>query len=252
MSISVTAAENTERSRSAPEFSFLTNHGKTLLLIAHDPRIRMRDIARLLDITERRTQQIVADLAESRLHRARTRRTTQPLHGQHPPTPRTAHPTRHRHRIPARHPADSERLSMSGARLAGSASAPANVDGDLLGSPGGGGDAQPHPSKHRSLEESPPKTFAAPSVASSSGRAGCGSPAAHGEPAFTPRQVRSSRCSSCWSSSPQKNTHTAKLDWVVGSTRASLSWIILAAAIFGWLLGIATAVVVRRRTRRAN
>ena len=46
-----------------PEFSFLTNHGKTLLLIAHDPRIRMRDIAGLLDITERRTQRIVADLA---------------------------------------------------------------------------------------------------------------------------------------------------------------------------------------------
>lgn len=48
-----------------PEFSFLTNHGKTLLLIAHDPRIRMRDIAGLLDITERRTQRIVADLAEA-------------------------------------------------------------------------------------------------------------------------------------------------------------------------------------------
>jgi hypothetical protein len=44
-------------------FSFLTNHGKTLLLIAHDPSIRMRDIARLLEITERRTQGIVADLA---------------------------------------------------------------------------------------------------------------------------------------------------------------------------------------------
>ena len=50
------------RSRPAPEFSFLTNHGKTLLLIAHDPRIRMRDIAGLLNITERRTQRIVADL----------------------------------------------------------------------------------------------------------------------------------------------------------------------------------------------
>jgi predicted transcriptional regulator len=65
MSISVTAGENTEGARSAPEFSFLTNHAKALLLIAHDPRIRIRDIARLLDITERRTQQIVADLAEA-------------------------------------------------------------------------------------------------------------------------------------------------------------------------------------------
>jgi DNA-binding MarR family transcriptional regulator len=65
MSISVTAEENTEGSHLAPEFSFLTNHGKTLLVIAHDPRIRIRDIARLLDITERRTQQIVADLADA-------------------------------------------------------------------------------------------------------------------------------------------------------------------------------------------
>jgi predicted HTH transcriptional regulator len=65
MSISVTAGENTEGSRSAPEFSFLTSHGKALLLIAHDPRIRIRDIATLLGITERRTQRIVADLAET-------------------------------------------------------------------------------------------------------------------------------------------------------------------------------------------
>jgi len=45
-----------------PGFGFLTNHGKTLLLIAQDPRIRMRDIAALLAITERATQKIVADL----------------------------------------------------------------------------------------------------------------------------------------------------------------------------------------------
>jgi DNA-binding MarR family transcriptional regulator len=47
------------------EFSFLTNHGKALLLIAGDPRMRMRDIASRLDITERATQRIVADLAEA-------------------------------------------------------------------------------------------------------------------------------------------------------------------------------------------
>lgn len=46
-----------------PEFSFLTNHGKTLLLIAGDPRARMRDMAARLGITERATQRIVADLA---------------------------------------------------------------------------------------------------------------------------------------------------------------------------------------------
>ena len=48
-----------------PDFAFLTNHGKTLLLIAQDPRIRMRDIAGLLHITERATQRIVGDLARA-------------------------------------------------------------------------------------------------------------------------------------------------------------------------------------------
>ena len=47
------------------DFGFLTNHGKSLLLIAGDPRIRMRDIAVRLDITERATQRIVADLAQA-------------------------------------------------------------------------------------------------------------------------------------------------------------------------------------------
>ena len=48
-----------------PDFAFLTNHGKTLLLIAQDRRIRMRDIADRLEITERATQRIVADLANA-------------------------------------------------------------------------------------------------------------------------------------------------------------------------------------------
>jgi DNA-binding MarR family transcriptional regulator len=48
-----------------PDFAFLTNHGKTLLLIAHDQRIRIRDIAGRLGITERATQRIVADLARA-------------------------------------------------------------------------------------------------------------------------------------------------------------------------------------------
>ena len=45
------------------------------------------------------------------------------------------------------------------------------------------------------------------------------------------------------------NTRRVKLDWVVGSTQASLVWIILAAAILGWLAGIATSLIFRRRTR---
>jgi uncharacterized integral membrane protein len=46
------------------------------------------------------------------------------------------------------------------------------------------------------------------------------------------------------------NRATVKLDWAVGSTRASLVWIILAAAVIGWLLGMTTAIVFHHRTRR--
>ena len=45
------------------------------------------------------------------------------------------------------------------------------------------------------------------------------------------------------------NTAKVKLDWVIGSTHASLVWILLATAVIGWLLGITTAVVFRFRTR---
>jgi hypothetical protein len=46
-------------------FSFLTNHGLTLLCIAHDPRARIRDIAASVEITERAAQRIVADLVDA-------------------------------------------------------------------------------------------------------------------------------------------------------------------------------------------
>lgn len=45
-----------------PPFRFLSNHGMALLTIAHDPTARMRDIAAVLEITERAAQRIVADL----------------------------------------------------------------------------------------------------------------------------------------------------------------------------------------------
>jgi DNA-binding IscR family transcriptional regulator len=48
-----------------PPFSFLTNHGQTLLVIAHDPKVRMRDIAATVGITERAAQRIVSDLVET-------------------------------------------------------------------------------------------------------------------------------------------------------------------------------------------
>jgi DNA-binding MarR family transcriptional regulator len=54
----------TARLRLVP-FGFLTNHGLVLLCIAHDPNARMRDIAEDVQITERATQRIVADLIEA-------------------------------------------------------------------------------------------------------------------------------------------------------------------------------------------
>jgi hypothetical protein len=51
--------------RIVPPFSFLTNHGMTMLCIAKDPRVRMRDIATTVQITERAAQRIVADLIDA-------------------------------------------------------------------------------------------------------------------------------------------------------------------------------------------
>jgi uncharacterized integral membrane protein len=47
-----------------------------------------------------------------------------------------------------------------------------------------------------------------------------------------------------------KNTQSVELDWVFGTSRASVVWVILAAAVIGWVLGIATSVVFRFRTRK--
>src|ERR1700691_783393 len=57
--------EAAEALRAVPDFRFLTNHGNTLLLIARDPRIRIREIAALLDIPERAAQRIVSDLTKT-------------------------------------------------------------------------------------------------------------------------------------------------------------------------------------------
>ena len=46
-------------------WSFLSNHGRALLCLAHDPGMRLRDIAANLGITERSAYGIVADLTEA-------------------------------------------------------------------------------------------------------------------------------------------------------------------------------------------
>ena len=49
----------------APSWTFLTNHARVLLCIAHDPGVRLRDIAARLGITERSAYGIVTDLAQA-------------------------------------------------------------------------------------------------------------------------------------------------------------------------------------------
>ena len=46
-------------------WSFLTNHARALVCIAHDPGVRLRDIATMVGITERSAYAIVDDLASA-------------------------------------------------------------------------------------------------------------------------------------------------------------------------------------------
>lgn len=43
-------------------WTFLSNHGYVLACLANDPGVRLRDVAVMVDITERAVQKIVADL----------------------------------------------------------------------------------------------------------------------------------------------------------------------------------------------
>ncbi|MGH8880104.1 MAG: helix-turn-helix transcriptional regulator [Stackebrandtia sp.] len=46
-------------------WSFLTNHARALLCIAHDPGARLRDIAAMVGVTERSAHNIVTDLVDA-------------------------------------------------------------------------------------------------------------------------------------------------------------------------------------------
>ena len=48
----------------APRWGFLTNHAHVLVCVAHDPGIRLRDIAAAVGITERAAHRIVAELVD--------------------------------------------------------------------------------------------------------------------------------------------------------------------------------------------
>ncbi|MBA3734067.1 MAG: LapA family protein [Actinobacteria bacterium] len=46
-----------------------------------------------------------------------------------------------------------------------------------------------------------------------------------------------------------RNTTRVKVDYVLGNTQARLVWLVIISAITGWVLGIVTGFLVRRRTR---
>jgi predicted ArsR family transcriptional regulator len=46
-------------------WTFLSAHARVLLCVAHDPGMRLRDIAASLDITERSAFSIITDLVEA-------------------------------------------------------------------------------------------------------------------------------------------------------------------------------------------
>lgn len=45
------------------------------------------------------------------------------------------------------------------------------------------------------------------------------------------------------------NTNQVRISWVFGHSRASLVWIVVVAAIVGWIAGMATSLVLRQRAR---
>lgn len=46
-------------------WTFLTNHAQVLYCLAHDPRMRLRDVAAEVGLTERAVQRIVRELADA-------------------------------------------------------------------------------------------------------------------------------------------------------------------------------------------
>ena len=106
-------------------WTFLTNHARVLLCIAHDPGARLRDIAASAGITERSAYGIVTDLAAAGYVVKQKERPPQPL--PDPGTPaaaRTHPPGTHRRRSP-RPPCRNRREAVTAGCLSGSKSRPA-------------------------------------------------------------------------------------------------------------------------------
>ena len=67
------------------EWKFLTNHAHVLLCVAHEPEIRLREIADAVGITERAAHRIIAEL-EGGGYISRQRRGRRNLYRFHPDT----------------------------------------------------------------------------------------------------------------------------------------------------------------------
>ncbi len=62
MNVTETAEPTSSAERRATTWTFLTNHGHVLVLLADDPDLRVRDVAARVGITERAAQRILHDL----------------------------------------------------------------------------------------------------------------------------------------------------------------------------------------------
>jgi uncharacterized integral membrane protein len=47
-----------------------------------------------------------------------------------------------------------------------------------------------------------------------------------------------------------ENSHRVKVHYVFGTSNTRLIWLIIVCGVLGWLGGIATSTLIRRRTRR--
>src|SRR5512133_4114605 len=62
--MNVDSRNNQQRALKAGEWDFLTNHAHVLVCVAHDPGIRLRDIAAAVGITERAAHRILSELVD--------------------------------------------------------------------------------------------------------------------------------------------------------------------------------------------
>jgi DNA-binding MarR family transcriptional regulator len=62
--MNLTSRNQQQRSTEAAGWDFLTNHAHVLTCVAHDPGIRLRDIAAAVGITERAAHKILSELVE--------------------------------------------------------------------------------------------------------------------------------------------------------------------------------------------